>query len=180
MCDDKKDAESTPIDKKDPTSILKDITDLITNQEIDHQTAKEAVEATLTDYEIQLRTFLVGVAKSKLNRIIRLMELIDDTESVLQTDRLEQASTHELLRIYGLAQSSLVSDLDLIKQIVDMRKELEPREASTIINLLGSASEESVNKVVESGHPGLPPKSRDKVRRVIAAFVQQVGDDQDE
>lgn len=159
--------------ESDPKKLLELVVSAITNRYTDSDLAKQAVSTTISNYENQLRVFLVATAKAKLDRILRLMELIDITEGeLLDPSRVRTASTYELLRIYAIAQGSLTTDLDYVKQIVDMRTKLHPEEGKTVINMFGAPTKEQIEVLADV--PALDNLARDRVRRILDQFVSKV------
>lgn len=142
--------------------------------------AKQVISRILMNYEAQLRTFLVSVAKAKLARMVRLLSALDKTETeLLRPERLKNASTFELTRIWAVAQGAAVADLDLISKVIEMRKKLDEAGApSTVVNILGTPTEKQVDALAEFA---LTPQQRDRVRDILTALVDRVkGEDEDE
>jgi hypothetical protein len=135
--------------------------------------AKQVITRTLENYEAQLRAFLVSVAKAKLARMVRLFSALDQAETELLTpERLKNASTFELTRIWAVAQGASVADLDLISKVVEMRKKLDEVGApSTVVNILNAPVKEQANALAEFA---LTPQQRDRVRDILTALVDRV------
>ena len=109
----------------DPIHVLKLLQDAILKKpNLDQEEVLQALHGVLSKYEQHNRVFLIAAAKAELPRVIRLMEFINSCESnLLNADRLERASTKELIKIYALAQSNLLTSVDSIRKVADMRLE---------------------------------------------------------
>lgn len=134
--------------------------------DVTHDEARTAIERIMSQHEAQLKIFLVGVAKSRMNRVLRLMEIIDASEHELlgNADRIQEATTYELTRIWQMAQSTVATDLDFIKQVIDMRATKEEVPA-TIVNILGNPTNDQLDAARDI--PTLEPQQRAKIRNII-------------
>jgi hypothetical protein len=157
-----------------PDEALRALSDAI-GRKIPYNEAKEALEQVLRNYEEQLRVFMVGVAKGKIDRVLRMLNLLDRVEEELFSERaIKQANVNQLIRIYALGQNSLTTSLDYIRRVADMRAEIER---------LGAASklDEALAKATESGMgpdglPLLSPVERERVRGFFNRMVSKTID----
>lgn len=147
---------------------------------VTHEQARDAVNKILSNYEEQLTTFVVGVAKAKLGRVLRLMQIIDTTEDELTRNdtRIKCAETKDLLRLWSIAQAGLTTDVSFIKDVVELRAKLSSYQKpnpETVVNILGVSAQQAAESV--SDFPSLSPQGREKVRNVIESFIKRASDD---
>jgi hypothetical protein len=160
-------------DESPAMQALKTLRDAFTGR-IDQSLAKEALEEVLKNYELQLRVFLVGVAKGKIDRVIRMMNFLERAEEAMFSDaNIANATPNQLIKMVALGQSSLLTSLDYIRKVADMRAEIERMGAA-------SRLDEALAKATELGSPdGLPilePKQRERIRGMLSRIVAKTID----
>ncbi|MCG8432500.1 MAG: hypothetical protein MJA83_00540 [Gammaproteobacteria bacterium] len=161
----------------DPLAILELLKDAILNKPtFDRSKVSEALRKTLEKYETKNRIFLIAAANAELPRIVRLLEFINSCESAMfNPDRIEEASMKELLRLYALTQSNLLSSLDNVKKVADMR--LEFLKAGAGEGGIGNLFEEDKQIGALQDLPGLDPQERDRVRNTVMGLLKSIESD---
>ncbi len=159
----------------DPIELIDTLKDAILRRAVDKEKVLQAIKQVLSGYETQNRIFLIGTAQVELSRIVRLMRFVSNVEEELfKEERMDSANTKDLIRAYALAQTNLVSSLDNVKRIVDMRLELQKAGMSNPAALLNPDSEE-VQAL--SQLPGLDARGRDKVRQLVGMISDAINKD---
>lgn len=165
-------------DLSNPMEILELLKNAITRKQVNNEELKQAVRQVLTNFEMQNRLFMIAAANAELPRIIRLLNFITDAEEELFTqDRIESATNRELAKMYALAQGNLMSSLDNVKRVADMRIEAI-RAAGGVeaaAKLLDPSSESELNEL--AGLPALDSQGRDKVRKLVSGLVDAIDKD---
>ena len=106
------------------------------------------------------------------------MNFISNAEEAMFTEsRLENASTKELTRMYALAQAHMLSSLDNVKKVADMRLDAMRAAggAEGVAKMFGTGSDEELNAL--AGIPALDAPGRDKVRKLISGLVDAMDAD---
>ena len=161
----------------DPIEILSMLKDAILNKEYDKEAVSVALRQLLQNYEAKSRVFLIAAANAELPRVIKLLSFLNSCEDEMFTDhRVKNASTRELIKLYALAQSTLVTGLDNVKKVADMRIEIM-RASGGSDGLDSMFSGESNDMNALSDLPGLDARSRDKVRKVINGLMDSIDQD---
>ncbi len=162
---------------RDPLKILEVLKEAILRRQVDLPLLSKAVKQVLENYEFQNRMFMVAAANAELPRVLKLLSFIDSCENeVFKPARVERASTKELSRLYALAQSNLMSGLDRIKRVADMRLEMVRATGS------GSGDMSDLFKPTQdidelTGMPSLDSQGRDKVRKIIDGVLKTLDED---
>jgi len=163
---------------QDEDKVLEVIVQAITAKYTDPVVVQKAVKQAVGNYENQLRVFLVAVANRQLARILHLIRSLDDIEETLrQPEVISKLEAKDLLKLYALTQSNLVTSLDYVKKIVDMRIELATAQAA-ISSTLTTRESEELNAL--SGLPKLTPQQRGQVRRIVEGIIKDAGDAESE
>lgn len=156
----------------DEKKVLELIISAITTKSVDPDLVRQAVTQAVFNYENQLRVFMVSVANAQLQRILRLINLIDKLETDI--DKKDYASNLEpkdLVKLYALYQSNLTQSLDYVKKIADMRLELQQANSAITSGLTNTELEEVKTL---SGLPKLNAKQRNSVRRLIEGIADVI------
>jgi hypothetical protein len=160
---------------QDEDKVLEIIVGAITSKYTDPGLVSQAVKQSIQNYENQLRVFMVGVANRQLARILRLMRSLDAIEAqIAEPSVIAQMSPRDLIKAYALQQSNLMSSLDYVKKVADMRIELATAQAA-IANSLTTREVEEINAL--SGLPKLSPQQRGNVRRIVEGLVRDIAED---
>jgi hypothetical protein len=118
---------------------------------------------------------MVAVANRQLARILRLMRSLDEIENLIANpDVIAKMEPRDLIKAYALQQSNLMSSLDYVKKVADMRIELATAQAA-IANSLTTREVEEINAL--SGLPKLSPQQRGNVRRIVEGLVRDIAED---
>ena len=168
---------TTPIDITDPVQVLDLLKDAILRKPVDRELAAEALRSVLKNYEQQNRVFLIAAANAELPRIVRIMEFINSCEGEIFGDkRVKDATTKELIRMYALAQSNLLSSLDNVKKVADMRLDaIRAAGGAMGAERLFSVEDEELNAL--AGLPALDAQGRDRVRKLVTGLVESIEKD---
>lgn len=162
---------------EDPLEILELLKDAILNRDYDKHNVASALKQTLDKYETKNRIFLIAAANAELPRIVRLLQFINTCEEeMFKTDRIEGASTKDLIRMYALSQSNLMTGLDNVKKVADMR--LEFLRAGAGEGGIGSLFDEDKNMSALADLPGLDARNRDKVRNTVQGLLDSIEKDE--
>ena len=157
----------------DPIKVLDTLKDAILSREVDHVRATQALKQVMHKYETKSRVFMIAAAQAELPRIVRLMSFLSTCEEeMFKEERLRSSSTRELTRMYALAQSTLITSIDNVKKVADMRLEL--MRAGKGDALFDTDSDEFKEM---AGLPGLDATKRDRVRRVIGGLMDSIDKD---
>lgn len=160
---------------QDEDKVLEIIVGAITAKYTDPGLVSQAVKQAIQNYENQLRVFMVAVANRQLARILRLMRSLDEIENqIANPDVIAKMEPRDLIKAYALQQSNLMSSLDYVKKVADMRIELASAQAA-IANSLTTREVEEINAL--SGLPKLSPQQRGNVRRIVEGLVRDIADD---
>lgn len=164
---------SRPIQDED--KVLEVIVGAITAKYTDPGLVSQAVKQAIQNYENQLRVFMVAVANRQLARILRLMRSLDEIENLIANPEvIAKMEPRDLIKAYALQQSNLMSSLDYVKKVADMRIELATAQAA-IANSLTTREVEEINAL--SGLPKLSPQQRGNVRRIVEGLVRDIAED---
>ena len=126
--------------------------------------AKEALNSVLLDHEFQIKVLLVGIAKRKFSRILRLISLIDNIEdNIIKNERIADASNAELIKMWNIAQSSSIQDLEFMRAVIELGKSIP----DVHIHLGESANTVNV-------FSGLDRESRENVKNFIDNIFKKV------
>lgn len=162
-----------PID--DEKKVLEILVGAITSKYTDPSLVRQAVKQAVFNYENQLRVFMVAVANAQLARVVRLINLIDKLEEKFSgEDVIDRMQPRDLIKLYALQQSNLVTSLDYIKKIADMRIELQQAQAA-ITNTLTSREISEINTL--SGLPSLSAQQRSSVRMLVENIMSDIAVD---
>lgn len=165
-------ALSNPL--QDERKVLETIVGAITAKCTDPDLIRQAVRQTVTNYENQLRVFMIALANQQLSRILRLTRSLDEIEERFQNkELLDNMNSKDLVRLYAVQQSNLVHSLDYVKRVADMRIELAAAQAAVSTSLLDD--KEEVEKL--SGLPKLTAQQRNNVRKIIEGLVKDVSEE---
>lgn len=160
---------------QDEDKVLEIIVNAITAKYTDPNIVQQAVKQAITNYENQLRVFMVAVANRQLARILRLMRSLDKLEEELEDPvTIKSMEPKELIKVYALQQSNLAGSLDYVKKVADMRIELATAQAA-ITNTLTTRDVDEINTL--SGLPKLSSQQRHNVRRLIEGLVRDISED---
>jgi hypothetical protein len=176
---DNKLVKNLPKDLSDPIEVLDLIKDAILRRPTDREEAAKALRQVLKNYESQNRVFLIAAANAELPRILRLLQFLTSCETeMFKVERLEDASNKELIRMYALAQANLMSGLDNIKKVADMR--IEALRAAGggdgVKKLFELGDDKEVNAL--AGLPSLDAPARDRVRKLVSGLVDIIEEDE--
>lgn len=161
---------------QDPIKLLDLLKNAILRKPVDKDLVSDAIKQATSEYEARNRIFLIAAANAELPRIVRLLSFINQCEEEMYKDeRIEDASTRELLKMYALAQSNLMSGLDSVKKVADMRLEL--LQAAGGADGMKSLFDSDTELNALSDLPGLDSKGRDNVRKVIGGLVESISKD---
>ena len=153
----------------DEKRALEIIVEAITSKYVDSSLVEQVVKQTVFNYETKLRVFAIAAANRQLNRILRLITILDDLEEELgKPERFRGMDDKELVKLYAVVQSNLSTSLDYVKKVIDFRLELQQAQAS----MLSPTEKESIDAM--SGLPMLDSHQRDKVRRLIQGIAEDV------
>ena len=165
-------------DLSDPLEVLEILKDAILKRPVDRDTAATALKQVLKNYEQQNRVFLIAAANAELPRVVRLMSFIHLCEDMMfSPKRLEAASNKELIRMYALAQAHLLSGLDNVKKVADMRLDAlrAAGGAASVEKMFGASDDKELDDI--AGLPTLDPQSRDKVRKLVTGLIDSIDKD---
>lgn len=160
---------------RDPLAILELLKEAILNRGVDKEILSKAVIQVLENYEFQNRLFLVAAANAELPRILKLLEFINSCEGeMFKPARVEGASNRELAKMYALAQTNLLTGLDRVKQVADMRLEM--------IRAGGGGDMGDLFRPTQAlkdlaGVPALDSQGRDRVRKLLSGVLDIIDDD---
>lgn len=160
---------------QDEDKVLELIVNAITAKYTDPGVVNQAVKQAISNYENQLRVFMVAVANRQLARMLRLMRSLDQIERQLEdSETIGRMEPRDLIKVYALQQSNLSEGLEYIKKIADMRIELATAQAA-ITNTLTTRDVDEINTL--SGLPKLSAQQRHNVRRLVEGLVRDISDD---
>lgn len=158
----------------DPLKILEILKDAIIRKPVDPDILSQALKQTLSKYEAQNRLFLIAAANNQLPRIVRLLSFIERTETVLfSEERIKDATTKELTRLYALAQSNLLDGMETVKKVADMRLEMQQGQSADGLEAIFDYSESDELNAL-SNLPGLDAPGRDRVRKIVAGLLEGI------
>jgi hypothetical protein len=163
---------------QDPLEVLELLKDAILRKDVDKSEVADALKQVLKNYEQQNRVFLIAAANAELPRVVRLMSFLHTCEGELfDSERVEDASTKELIRMYALGQSHLLSSLDNLKKVADMRLDAlrAAGGAQGAEKLFSGEKDAELNAL--AGLPTLDAQSRDRVRRLVTGLVDAMEKD---
>lgn len=162
---------------RDASATLDTIVRAIINHSVDRNKVEAAVKLTINNYENQLRVFMIAVANSHLPRISRLLNICDELETQLQSEKIiKDMDAKDLLKSYALMQSSLVMSLDYVKKIADMRMELQQHQSAITSSM---TNREMIEIDAMSGLPKLDSNQRSRVRTVIEGMLSAIKEEED-
>lgn len=176
MTDEKKDGGLAPVQPEidDPLEVLDLLKRAILRQDVDKGQVGQALKQVLHHYEMQNRVFLIAAANAELPRILRLLSFLNTCEQeMFQPERLEDASMKELTRLYALAQSTLLTGLDSVKTVADMRLEMQAGGGKGPEAMF--RGDEELNVLSET--PGLDAHGRDRVRKLVGGLMDVIKED---
>jgi len=163
---------------QDEDKVLEVIVKAITAKYTDPQMIRKAVKQAVSNYENQLRVFMVGVANRQLQRILRLMRTIDSLEEQIEKPEvIASMCPKELIKVYALQQSNLNNSLDYVKKVADMRMELATAQAA-ITSTLTTRETEEINAL--AALPKLNAQQRGNVRRIVEGLIHDISMDEEE
>lgn len=157
---------------QDEDKVLEVIINAITSKYTDPTLIRQAVNQAITNYENQLRVFMVAVANRQLTRILRLIRTLDSLEEQLESPSvIANMASKDLIRIYALQQSNLTTSLDYVKKVADMRMELATANAA-ITNSLTTSETEEINALMNL--PKLSSFQRNNIRKIVEGLVSDI------
>ena len=161
---------------QDEDRVLEIIVEAITAKCTDTDLVRKAVKQAVSNYENQLRVFMVAVANRQLARILRLMRSLDHIEEQIESNPsiIGQMKPNELLKLYALQQSNLNGALDYVKKVTDMRLELASAQAA-ITNTMTTKELDEIHTL--SRLPKLNAQQRGNVRRIVEGLVADINED---
>lgn len=165
-------------DLSEPIEVLNLLKDAILRKGVDKEVVGKALRQVLENYEAQNRVFLIAAANAELPRVVKLLSFLNDCEKeMFQPKRLERASVKELVRMYALAQTNLLSGLDNVKKVADMRLDIMRAMGGedTRLDQLFDGDTKELNAL--SGLPGLDATGREKVRNLMSGLVEAINKD---
>ena len=165
------------VDLTDPLEVLEILKNAIQRRrDQDPEIAKTALKQVLSNYEAQNRIFMIAAANAELPRIIRLLSFLNVAEEELFTGkRLENMESRELLKLYTLAQSNLLSSTDVVKKVADMRLEIAKAGGEGVGGLFANESTNDLNAL--AGIPGMDAQQRDRVRKTVSGLLEAINKD---
>jgi hypothetical protein len=171
------DKKELQLDLTDPLEILNLLKDAILRKPVDQADAAAALRQVLKNYEQQNRVFLIAAANAELPRVVRLMEFLHACEGAMfEDDRLKDASTKELIRMYALAQANLLASLDNVKKVADMRLDaLRAAGGSAGAEKLFQMEDKELDAI--AGLPTLDAQGRDRVRKLVTGLIEAIEKD---
>lgn len=169
---------SDDTDFSNPLEVLELLKNAIVRKPVEKEEVARALRQVLQNWEQQHRLFLIAGANAELPRIVRLLNFLNAAEDELFSEkRLKQSTTRELTKMYALAQSNLLSGMDTVKKVADMR--LDALRAAGGVNdaerLFDIEREDELNAL--AGLPALDAPSRDKVRKLLTGLVESIDND---
>jgi len=159
----------------DPIELLRLLQDAILNKAYDKSEVSDALRTVLSKFEAKNRTFLIAAAHAEIPRVLRLMSFLTQCEEAMVDEEMkliENASLKDMTKLYALAQGTLVTSLDNIKRVADMR--IDAMKAGVTMDDLFSSDSEA-NALADL--PGLDSGKRERVRKLIEGLAESVADD---
>jgi polyhydroxyalkanoate synthesis regulator phasin len=158
---------------KDESQVLKIITEAILQRCTDTDLINQVVHQTVSNYETQLRVFMIANAKRSLMRIQKLSEYITDMEdTIMHPGNLSQMETKDVVNMYGKMRAGLKEEHEYIKKVMDMR--LEAVQAQAALSGTGEIQDDS-----PSGIGNMTALQRDRVRKIIDGLVKDIDETQE-
>lgn len=165
-------------DLTDPLEVLDLLKEAILHRDVDKKEVARALRQVLQNFEQQNRVFLIAAANAELPRVLRLLNFINAAEEELFSDkRLKNSTNRELARMYALAQANLLSGVDRVKQVADMRLDALRAAGGVegVDRIFDMEKDEELNAL--AGLPTLDAPGRDKVRKLVDGLVKSINDD---
>ena len=155
-----------PLDPQEAIEVIKEV---ISGKRLDPGIARRAIDVVLRAYEQQLLVFMVGMAKTKVERTFNAMAALKKIEGRLFDDeRIEKASTDQLIKMYSIANAVASESLDYIQKVVKLRPELEAMGAAADLD---GALARATEAAAFEGLPPLAPAQRDMARRILQGVI---------
>ena len=153
---------------EDEEVVIQTIVKAVTNKYVTPELIEQAVRQTIDNYETKLRVFAIAAANRQLNRILRLINLLDDLEQEFeQPGRFMHMEDKELIKLYAIMQANLTTSLDYVKKVIDFRMELGKAQAS----LITTPQHDKIKGATDI--PSLNASQRDRVRKLIQGLVDE-------
>lgn len=165
-------------DLSDPLEVLELLRNAILRKSVDKEEVAKALRQVLNKWEQQNRVFLIAAANAELPRIVRLLNFINSAEDELFCpDRVKKSTTRELTKMYALAQTNLMTGLDSVKRVADMRLDALKAAggADGAERIFDIEKEEDLNAL--AGLPSLDATSRDRVRKLMTGLIDAIDKD---
>ncbi|OHD27868.1 MAG: hypothetical protein A2Y38_21595 [Spirochaetes bacterium GWB1_59_5] len=154
-------------DRRSELDKLERILDVVNDRGgADLESAKAAIDDVLDSYENRLRVGLVGVARARFERVVRMSRFVQKVEGEIQRpERLGAMKDTDVIRLLEVCQKTMVSDLAFIDQVVEMRLRLLDTES--LVRARQQISD--AGDVLEIGGQmiRLSPESRDRLRSLV-------------
>lgn len=172
--------ELSDFDLDDPLQVLDLLKSAIIKKgsSINKRDVSAALQHVLDKYEQKNRIFLIAAANAELPRIVRLMSFLSTCEVAMFDDKtLEKASVQQLITMYKLAQTNLVTGLDTVKKVADMRLDAlrAAGGAEGVEKVFNTEDEGALNAL--SGLPSIDSQSRDRIRKLLTGLIESSEDD---
>jgi len=146
--------------ENDIKKAIETITSYVSSDRMDDN-AKQIIRDVLSDYAMRLDLFMVAHTRSKIMRLQRLIDALDNVEENLyQPDRINSASTRDLLQIHFAITSSIKDVVNLVIQTRGLNVNPE--------YLITPISEQSVSDITN-----LSRTSRPKVASVLDQILNK-------
>ena len=157
--------------------LLTTVVKVINGQETSETVARRAVGRVLAQYEEGLLTTLVGVARARTERLIKLMHGMSSVEDrLLLTENVNNLAPPQLLKLYRTLQFSFTGDIALLTNVTEMRSRIEAMMAQ---GLPLTRPQEVLDEELTQA---LPPARRERLRNVLNNVIRgaQLGDTHDD
>jgi hypothetical protein len=142
----------------DPCQVLSILVEAIIYKTTDTALIEQVVQQVINKYENRLKIFQIGVAQAQLERILRMIKLLDKIEDEI-TKFVPGMENNDLIKTYATTQVAFTQSLEYIKKISELKID---------ITQLGSIKEESTEPYL------IPSHKRKRLRSVVEAVLETV------
>lgn len=144
---------------------------VLNHEPIPVATARKAVAIVLGDYEGGLLTALVGAARARTHRLMKLMAGMSQLEDqILDPANIQLMEPNQQLKAYRMIQISFVNDMEILERVVELR----PRIEAMMAQGLPLANSSDQDPAAEELTRGLPPARRERLRRTLTRILATV------
>lgn len=152
----------------DALQALDTVIRVINHEGIPTQKARRAVGMVLGQYEEGLLTVMVGTARARTTRLMRLLSGMSAVEDKLMSPQiLADMSPNGLLKLYRTLQYSFTGDVAMLRDVVEMRARIE----SMMAHGMPLQKQDDTDPFDERLAKALPPARRERLRRVFARVM---------